>query len=205
MNKLKLLGISLAVLLLNLPLALAVSSVYFEYTQVYFNIPRDALFQIALLSGGTYTWSGSPTAITEGGATATSPVWVSFNMTTVPAIERQPQTVGVASDIQSGILKPIWKFKNTGNCNEYYSIKMNSTLGTDLAIGFNETCDTGTCGTENNALGVYKNMTQNAVYVVANNMALNAIINITLWGSASAASPAGESGGYFIIHNSTCV
>lgn len=117
--------------------ALAASNTYYAKTTMYFNVPVDATFQIALPAD--YTSFTAITGTNEGAATATN--WISFNFTGVPqAVLQEPYQLGVAANTQnSAAKKPIFYIDNTGNCNEKFEIKAAGALPANIAVYFNAT------------------------------------------------------------------
>lgn len=173
-----------ALLTSDVPLVLAASSSYYAVTTVYFNVPSDATFNIALPSGYTNT---SITGTSEPG-TATS--WISFNYTAVPqATLAQPWVIGASADAQAGGLKPIFLIYNTGNVNETINLRTTGSPATGIQLFFNASCATSSCTTATTALTEMTTGYLPAVASLYNGKALN----VTLWSNTSSAVNSGTS------------
>jgi len=160
--------------------ALAATS-YFATTTMYFNIPSDASFSIAMPAD--YTSFTAITGTSEGAATATS--WISFNTTTWPQATLQQATqLGDFAKNQTGSLVPIFYIDNTGNTNEKFEIKAAGALPTGVFVWFNATGG-GTPTTTLTALTV-------GYQTLEASMTNAQFLNVTLYANTSAASATGQ-------------
>jgi hypothetical protein len=162
---------------------LAAATSYYSKTSMYFLVPSDATFQIAMPAD--YTSFTAITGTAEGSATATN--WISFNFTTIPqATLQEPQQLGVAANIQNHVAKlPIIYLDNTGNVNEKIELKLVGNLPTGVQAYFNATGG----GTPTAALTL---MTTGYQTVEAS-MTNAQFLNITLFANTSATVVAGQS------------
>ena len=179
--KIGLIGLILA---LSIPIAFGASTTYYAKTTVYFNVPSDASFSIAMPANyGSWT---SVTGTTEGGATATD--WISFNFTNVPqATLQEPYQLGVSGNNQAGAAKPIFYIDNTGNVNEKFEINLSTAVATGIGFYFNATC-TGSCTTPTTTLTEFSS--GNYQQLVAS-LPTTSYLNITLYGNTSSSAAAG--------------
>jgi hypothetical protein len=193
--------ISFAVLLSFLAIVTFVyaqSQNYYARTDVYFNIPYDAAFRIAMPSSYTYIdVTGSDYAT----ATATSPSWISFNFTQVPQDHVQPYAGGLAGDAQDGITKPIFRYDPTGNTPIRISINLTS-IPPGITVSVNGTCDNVVTGCTN-PLTTETILVAGVEQVLVESLAVDNYFNVTLWGSADATATPGESGPVILYHHST--
>lgn len=174
----------------------AASENYYAKTEVYFNIPYDAAFRIAMPS--TYTYNDI-TGTDYATATATSPGWISFNFTQVPS-RVEPYAGGLAGDTQSGLTKPIFMYNPTGNTPINISINLTS-IPTGTQVEVNGVCGgTGSC-TIGSSLPV--NLTANVETLIVGNLATNSYFNCTLYGYADDTASPGESLPVTLYHHST--
>lgn len=165
------------------PVAYAASTSYYAQTTVYFLVPADASFAIAMPANyeNWYTITGT----SENSATATD--WISFNFTNVPqATLQEPYQHGASANSQQGASKPIFLIKNTGNVNERFEIKLNSTLPSGIFMYFNATC-TG-CSNPRTALTAISTSYQSLVDILPT----NGFLNVTLYANISSDASAGE-------------
>jgi len=185
--------LSLVALLLSISLAIGASNNYYSKTSMYFNVPGDATFSIAMPSDyGSWT---DITGTTEGGATVTN--WISFNFTEVPQSNlQQPYQLGNSANNQNGATRPIMYIDNTGNCNEKFDIKLVGSLPSNVFVYFNATG--GTTPTTTLTL-----LTTSYQQVVAS-LSTTQFLNLTLWANTSAGINVGQTTQDFYLR-STCV
>jgi hypothetical protein len=179
-------GAFIAALLLGMPVVLASSANYYAETAVYFNVPSDATFSIALPADYT-SWT-TITGTEEGSATATD--WISFNYTSAsqPALQN-PYQLGASANAQAGSRKPIFYIDSTGNVNEKFEIKYDAEPTAGISLWYNCTC-TGTCaGTETTAL---TNMTT-AYQTLTTSLVNDEYLNVTLYSNTSKSLSGGTS------------
>jgi hypothetical protein len=191
-NRISLLALSS--FLLILAVAFAASQNYYAVTMVYFNIPYDAAFRIAMPS--TYTYQDI-TGVDYNSATATSPAWISFNFTATPQAHVQPYAGGISGDSQNGITKPIFRYDPTGNTPIRISINLTS-IPAGIAVGVNGTCD-GPC---TNPKTVEENLTANVEMVLVDSLPTTSYFNCTLWGYADTTATPGQSPAIPLYHHS---
>lgn len=164
---------------------LAASNVYYAKTTVYFNVPSDATFSIAMPSNYA-SWT-QIVGTTEGGATSTT--WISFNFSSASSGTLvQPYEAGASGDAQNGALEPIYYIDNTGNVNEQFKIYLGTATPSGVALYVNATC--GSCTsplTTLTAVGV----TEGSANTLTSSLANTDYLNITLYGNTSSAT-AGE-------------
>ena len=174
---------------------LAASQNYYAVTTVYFNIPFDAAFRIAMPSSYTFQ---TITGVDYATATATSPTWISFNFTTTPQGKVQPYAGGVSGDAQNGATKPIFRYQASGNTAIKIYINLTS-IPSGIAVGVNGTCD-GTC---TNPKTVEQNLTASGEMTLVDSLSVGSYFNCTLWGSADATASPGQSPPVNMYHHST--
>jgi len=173
-------------------IGLAISSEYYAKVPVYFNVPSDASFAVALPSSYTFT---DITGTSEAGATTLS--WISFNFTDIPQYWVEPIVQGVSTDAQNGAAKPIFLIDATGNVNITVSIRFESSLPSGITVCANATCSpvTGTsCGTvQETCTSVDTSYVQ-----LASNLAYsgNTYLNVTLYANVTSGVEGGEYGAY---------
>jgi len=182
----------LLILLLCLPTVLAISANYYAKTTVYFNIPSDASFRIALPSSYSYT---DITGTDYAGATATSPGWISFNFSTIPDEHVEPYAEGNTSYAQSGAGTPIFLYDPTGTSAIALTINL-TTIPTGIYIGVNGSC--GSCTSPKNTEG---NLTANTAMSLTTSLATDDFFNCTLWGYVDATASSGESSATMYHHS----
>jgi len=183
MKKLWLLSIPIIVTLLT-PIALAASTSYYAKTVVYFNVPADASFSVAMPSSYTEV---TITGTSE--AEATTLDWISFNFTDVPQSSlQQPYVLGDPSNAQNGALQPIFLIKNTGNVDEKFEIKAVS-VPSGIGFYFNATCATGDCSGATETLTEF---TAGTYQTVVSELYQGKYLNVTLWANVSAGTTAGQ-------------
>lgn len=185
MNKKILLALVLS--LLTIPGVYAATN-YYASTVVYFNVPSDASFAIAMPAD--YTSFTDITGTIEGSATATD--WISFNFTNVPENWVEPYQHGVSSDSQAGITKPIFYIDNTGNVDEKFELYWAGSLPTGIAVCGNSSC-TGTCsdsGTISTCTEIGEN--EGSATTFASTIKTDEYLNITLYANVSSGTAAGQ-------------
>jgi len=182
----------LLIFLLGLPIVLATSANYYAKTTVYFNIPSDASFRIALPSAYSYE---DITGTDYAGATETSPGWVSFNFSTIPDEHVEPYAEGNAAYTQSGVATPIFLYDPTGTSAIALTINL-TTIPTGVYIGVN-----GSCGSCTSPKTVEGNLTANTAMSLTTSLATDDFFNCTLWGYVDATASAGESSGTMYHHS----
>jgi len=175
-------------ILFLLPVAYAASSVYYAQTTVYFQIPADASFAIAMPAnyGQWYTITGE----NEGGATPTD--WISFNFTNVPQSWVEPYQHGNQSWPQQGATQPIFYIDNTGNVDEAFYIYWGSDLPSGISVCVNSTC-TGTCidpGTISTCTSI--GVGQGSATQIATTIKTDEFLNVTLYANVTSDAAAGE-------------
>ncbi len=173
---------------------LAVSQNYYAVTTVYFNIPYDASFSIAMPTGYTV-----PTTITGTNyqfATATS--LISFNFTDIPS-RVEPFAQGTSAYAQSGTAKPIFMYTSLGNTNIKIYINLTQTPS-GIQVEVNGACDGAGC-TKNAALPL--NLTGNSETRIVDSLSTGARFNCTLYGYADSNAQPGQSNGIPMYHHST--
>ncbi|MFQ6071143.1 MAG: hypothetical protein ACE5KT_00365 [Methanosarcinales archaeon] len=132
-------------ILLGTPIALAETATY-ATTKVYFNIPEDTSYTIAMPDTYTGAQSFSITGTTEAGATSTD--WISFNVSSLPAKEIEPYAKGDPTRNQNGVAQPIFLIDPTGNVNISIYQRWNETPITGINVSVNGTTTPTTgCGT----------------------------------------------------------
>lgn len=171
----------------------AASETYYATTEVYFNIPYDAAFRIAMPS--TYTYQDI-TGTDYGTATATSPTWASFNFTVVPA-RVEPFAGGLAGDAQSGTTKPIFLYDPMGNTPIKIYINLTS-IPTGTEVEVYGVC-TGSC---TNPIAAPVNLTANVETLLVDSLPTTSYFNCTLYGYADDTATPGESS-VTMYHHST--
>jgi len=177
-----------------LPLAYAASSVYYAKSTVYFNVPADASFAIAMPADYS-SWT-TITGTDETGATAVD--WISFNFTNVPqSTLQEPYQLGDSANAQSGPTKPIFYIDNTGNVNEKFEIRIDSSLPTGVEMYFNATC-TGTCTNPTTDLTAISTTYQTLV----DSLPTDAYLNVTLYANVTSTASAGQSSVLLYIKSS---
>jgi hypothetical protein len=174
---------------------LAASQNYYAVTTVYFNIPYDASFRIAMPSSYTFQ---SITGVDYATATATSPAWISFNFTSTPQGKVQPYAGGVSGDSQNGLTKPIFRYDPSGNTPIKIYINLTS-IPSGIQVGVYGACD-GSC---TNPRIVEVNLTQNQELSLVDSLPTTSYFNCTLWGYADASASPGESPAISMYHHST--
>ena len=173
--------------------ALAASNNYYSRTSMYFNVPGDATFSIAMPAD--YTSWDAQTDTTEPGSATTD--WISFNFTAVPqAALQQPYQLGISGNNQAGATRPIMYIDNTGNCNEKFEIKALGALPSNIAVYFNAS-NGGTPTTTLTALTT-------SYQQVEASMTNSQYLNITLYANTSAGVATGQTTQDFYL-KSTCV
>jgi len=172
----------------------AASENYYATTEVYFNIPYDAAFRIAMPS--TYTYQDI-TGTSYATATATSPAWISFNFTVVPA-RVEPYAAGLTGDSQSGLTKPIFRYDPTGNTPIKIYINLTS-IPTGTQVEVYGVCD-GSC---TNPIAVSVNLTANVETQLVESLSTTSYFNVTLYGYADDTASPGESLPVTLYHHST--
>lgn len=177
----------------------AASENYYARTEVYFNIPYDAAFSIAMPSAYTYV---NITNVTYETATATSPSWVSFNFTQTPQSFVQPFAGGLSGEAQAGTTKPIFRYDPTGNTAIRLSLNMSGSYPTDITVYANGTCDDELSGCTN-PRKTYTELLVNQEITFVDYLSTNNYFNVTLWGSAGVNAPVGQSGPMVLYHHST--
>jgi hypothetical protein len=177
----------------------AQSQNYYARTDVYFNIPYDAAFRIAMPSGYTYV---DITGTDYATATATSPSWISFNFTQVPQSYVQPYAGGLAGDAQDGITKPIFRYDPTGNTPIRISINLTS-IPSGITVKVNGTCDDVAPENCTNPLTTETTLVAGVEQVLVESLAVDNYFNVTLWGSADITATPGEYGPVILYHHST--
>lgn len=187
--------LTLLIFLAILSGVLAASQNYYAVTTVYFNIPYDAAFRIAMPSSYTFQ---TITGIDYATATATSPTWVSFNFTSTPQGKVQPYAGGISGDAQNGLTKPIFRYDPSGNTPIKIYINLTS-IPTGINVGVNGVCD-GPC---TNPKIVEQNLTSNTEMVLVDSLPTTSYFNCTLWGYADASASPGESPPINMYHHST--
>jgi len=170
------------------------ASQHYAVTTVYFNIPYDASFSIAMPS--TYTFQAI-TGVDYASATATSPTWISFNFTTTPQGHMQPYAAGISGDSQNGAIKPIFRYLSSGNTAIKIYINLTS-VPAGIVVGVNGTCD-GSC---TGGKTVEQNLTANVEMLLVNSLPKNSYFNCTLWGYADTTATPGQSQA-ILYHHST--
>jgi len=172
----------ITLLMLSLPLVYAASTTYYAKTTVYFNIPSDATFSIAMPSD--YASWPPITGTTEAEATATD--WISFNFTSGTANSTlvEPYQLGAAANTQSGTQKPIMYIDNTGNVNIVLAIN-GTAPPTGIQMFFN-----GTGGTS--PLTDLKQMTGTGYVDLMNSMTNTEFFNLTLWANVTGEGSHGQ-------------
>ncbi len=171
----------------------AASENYYATTEVYFNIPYDAAFRIAMPS--TYAYQDI-TGTDYATATATSPTWISFNFTQVPA-KVEPFAGGLAGDVQSGLTKPIFRYDPTGNTPIKIYINLTS-IPTGTQVEVYGVCD-GAC---TNPISASVNLTANGETQLVESLPTTSYFNCTLHGYADDTASPGESS-VIMYHHST--
>jgi len=184
----------LLIFLLSLPIVFASSANYYAKTTVYFNIPSDASFRIAMPSDYTFT---SITGTDYTGATATSPSWISFNFTIVPSDHVQPYAGGESGKAQNGVATPIFYYDPSGTSAIKLYINL-TNIPTGISVGVNGTC-TGSCTSPKTT---EENLTANTEMLLVTSLPTTSYFNCTLWGYVDNTASAGESSG-IIYHHST--
>ena len=192
--KLKVYIPSILIFLAILSGVLAASQNYYAVTTVYFNIPYDASFRIAMPSSYTFQ---SITGLDYATATPTSPGWISFNFTSTPQDHVQPYAGGVSGDAQNGVTKPIFRYDPSGNTPIRIYINLTS-IPTGIAVGVNGTCE-GPC---TNPRTVEQNLTASVEMVLVDSLPTTSFFNCTLWGYADTAASPGESPPINMYHHS---
>lgn len=192
--KLRVYILSIFIFLVFLSGVLAASQNYYAVSIVYFNIPYDASFRIAMPSSYTFQ---SITGVDYVTATATSPTWISFNFTQTPQSHVQPYAGGVSGDSQNGVTKPIFRYDPSGNTPIRIYINLTS-IPTGIAVGVNGTCE-GAC---TNPKTVEQNLTANIEMILVDSLPTTSYFNCTLWGYAETTASPGESPAINMYHHS---
>ena len=178
----------LTLILLGIPGVLAASTTYYAKTVVYFNVPSDASFAIAMPAN--YADWTQITGTDQTGATATD--WISFNFTEVPQNWIEPWQLGQSSNNQAGITKPIFYIDNTGNVDEKFELYWSGSLPSGISVCGNSSC-TGTCTspgtlTECTTIGE----TEGSATTFATTIKTDEYLNITLYANVSSGTAAGQ-------------
>jgi hypothetical protein len=181
----------------------AASENYYARTDVYFNIPYDAAFTIAMPSTYDFPDKVVVTGLSFGDATATSPSWISFNFTQTPQSWIEPFAGGLSGDNQAGTSRPIFRYDPTGNTAIRLSLNMSGSYPTDITVYANGTCDDTTPANCNTPLTTATLLTVNTEITLVNSLSTNNFFNITLWGTAGINAPVGQSGPMILYHHST--
>jgi len=171
-----------------LPVAYAASSVYYAQTTVYFQIPADASFAIAMPSDYT-SWTYI-TGTEQGSATATD--WISFNFTNAPQTGVQPYQHGNQAWNQDGATQPIFYIDNTGNVDEAFYIYWGSSLPSGISVCVNSTC-TGTCtspGTISTCTSI--GVGEGSATQIASTIKTDEFLNVTLYADVTSDAAPGE-------------
>ena len=160
----------LTLILLGIPGVLAASTTYYAKTVVYFNVPSDASFAIAM-----------PANYAD-----------SFNFTEVPQNWIEPWQLGQSSNNQAGITKPIFYIDNTGNVDEKFELYWSGSLPSGISVCGNSSC-TGTCTspgtlTECTTIGE----TEGSATTFATTIKTDEYLNITLYANVSSGTAAGQ-------------
>ena len=172
----------LLALALMTSLGFAASSTYYAKTVVYFNVPSDATFSIAMPSD--YASFTSITGTTEGGATATD--WISFNFSDgTQAALQEPYQLGSAGNAQAGATQPIFYIDNTGNTAEKFEIYVDSSVPSGVSLYVNATC--GTCTSPLTTLTLM-GVAEGSANVLTTSLATTDFLNVTLYANTSAAA-----------------
>lgn len=181
---------SLLTLLIGVPMVMASATSYYSKTTMYFSVPSDATFSIAMPSDYT-SW----TEITATSESGTATDWISFNFTGIPNPTLvEPYQLGASANAQAGMTKPIIYIDNTGNVNEKFEIKASASLPTGVEVYFNATGG-ATPTTTLTAL------TTNYQTIEAG-MDNTKYLNVTLYANASSSASAGQSNQDLIIKSS---
>lgn len=177
MRKIIPMTLCLGVMLLS-PIVLGAATSYYSKTTVYFNVPSDATFSIAMPDD--FTDLVAITGTNEGGATATD--FISFNFTaTTDATLIEPYQVGAVATTQDHVnLVPIYRIDNTGNVNMKFEIKFDSALPSGVTIYGNATEGATETGTLTAIATNYVTMEAG--------MDNTKYLNITLFGNTSSAA-----------------
>lgn len=188
----KALTVLIGLLMLATPVFSA-STTYYAKATIYFNIPVDASFSIAMPN--SYASWQSITGMTEGTATQTTD-WISFNFSSHnSATLIQPYQLGEAEDTQNGATKPIFYIHNTGNVNESFKVYMGSALPSGISLYVNTTSNG--CGTLLSALTIVP-VSEGSSLQVASSCNTTDYLNITLYANTSYATT-GETNRAFYV------
>ncbi len=172
----------------------AASTSYYAKSPVYFTVPSDATFQIAMPSD--YTSFTAITGENEGAATAVN--WISFNFSTVPQAALQvPYETGASGNAQTNI-KPIFYVDNTGNVAESFKIYVDASLATGLTMFVNATC--ASCTSPLTALTVV-GVTSGSANTLTTSLANTDFLNITLFANASSSAASGTTSKNIYIYS----
>lgn len=189
-----LIGVLSFLMVSSLPMAaLAASNNYYSRTSMYFLVPGDATFSIAMPAD--YTSWDAQTDTSEPGAATTD--WISFNFTAVPqAALQEPYQVGDSGQAQSGVAEPIMYIDNTGNCDEKFEIKADAALPSNIFVWFNAT----SAGTPTTGLTALTTSYQ----TVEAGITTSQFLNMTMYANTSDGVATGETTQDFYL-KSTCV
>jgi len=133
--------------LISLGLASGVLAANFAATRVYFNIPADTTFSIAMPDNYTF-FNTTITGTTLAAATETD--WITFNFSTAPqAILQEPSAAGNFSRNQTAPNTPIFLLDNLGNTNISITVYSNNSSAepTNIFWWWNITTNATGCGT----------------------------------------------------------
>jgi len=167
--------------------AQAASSNYYAKSTVWFNVPSDATFSIAMPSD--YTSLTAITGTTEGGATAVN--LISFNFSATPQAALQvPYQAGASANAQATNLKPIYYVLNTGNTAEKIESYLSAQPSAGIAIYVNVTCS-GTCTSPQTAL-IAANTTTGSPNTLTTSLGSNEHLNITYYANTTSAIASGQ-------------
>jgi len=186
----------LLIALLAIPsIVLAASTSYYAKSTVYFLVPSDASFSVALPAD--YTSFTAITGTNEGGATALS--YISFNYTNVPqAGLQQPYQLGDNTKAQNTTSnKPIFYIDNTGNVPEQFKVYIDSSTPTGVYIYVNASC--GTCTAPLTVLTAVA--VSASTNTLTTSLANTDYLNITLFSNTSSGAVAGETSRTFYIYS----
>lgn len=164
-------------------LGFALSNTYYAKTVVYFNVPSDATFSIAMPSD--YASGTDITGESEGGATATD--WVSFNYSSGDeATLQEPYQLGSAGNTQVGTAQPIFLIDNTGNTASQFEIYVDSAMPSGVELYVNATC--GSCTSPLETLTVM-GVAEGSANVLTTSLATTGdYLNVSMYSNTTGAS-----------------
>ncbi|MFQ6020696.1 MAG: hypothetical protein ACE5J4_01585 [Candidatus Aenigmatarchaeota archaeon] len=196
MKKLIIIAVFFSLVIASLALA------EFATTKVYFNIPANTQFSIAMPD--TYSGAQNFTITATTLAEANDTDWISFNFSTVPQSSlQQPSAAGDFSRNQSGTAQPIFWITNLGNVNITITVWANESIPSNVQWWFNGTTTPGgtDCGTATTALTQMSGTAQNAITGLT--YLGDCSLNFTMWANTSAGVSGGQLESNLITNSST--